>query len=109
MRGSAKVKCLAVGCADCEVDCEFDCEWIVHYTIWDVQWNVKLIVKWIVQLIVHCAQCEVVEKLNQELLSSLKVLPQSQASSRLYKIAFKKNKKIHDGYKDSSQMSISLI
>ena len=67
--------------------------------------------KWIVKLIVHCAQCEVVEKLNQELLSSLKVLPQSQASSRLYKIALKR-KIFHDEnneYKDSSQMSISLI
>ena len=52
-----------------------------------MQWDVK----WIVKLIVHCAQCEVVEKLNQELLSSLKVLPQSQASSRLYKIALKRN------------------
>ena len=89
MRDSAiKLLCLAVGCADCEVDCEFDCEWIVHYTIWDVQWNVKLIVKWIVQLIVHCAQCEVVEKLNQELLSAVKVSLKVKPHPELYKSKF---------------------
>ena len=37
---------------------------------------------------VLCNKCSAaVEKLNQELLSAVKVLPQSQASSRLYKIA----------------------
>ena len=35
----------------------------------------------------HAVHSAAVEKLNQELLSAVKVLPQSQASSRLYKIA----------------------